>query len=116
MGRVNGAHQEPDCKVSPLYRRPFWAARRIENWSRRTLHPVHITGTAQTIQPPLGHKGIYGSRPTGNGGFYSTGRPIKYYLPSMSHGDVLTIGKGRHAVSAGSAVGIPAALCATTSN
>lgn len=26
----------------------------------------------------------------------------------MSHGDVLTIGKGRHAVSAGSAVGIPA--------
>lgn len=34
----------------------------------------------------------------------------------MSHGDVLTIGKGRHAVSAGSAVGIPAALCATTSN
>ena len=31
----------------------------------------------------------------------------------MSHGDVVTIGKGRHALSAGSAVGIPA-LCATT--
>lgn len=67
----------------------------------------------QTTQPTLGRQGIYGSRPTGNGRF-SLGWTHKIAPPVyMSHGDVFTIvkgGGGGQAVSAGSAVGIPAAL------